>query len=162
MPRPHAAKGFINMFLDNDVFKMVIASTPLVSIDLVVKNPDGEYLLGYRNNRPAQGFWFVPGGRILKDESMDAAFLRLTKDELGIALSRQSAVFLGPYEHFYSDYVFGTEHSTHYVVLGYEIIVDLILDDLPKVQHNQYTWFTRDKLLTREDVHKHSKWYVGE
>ena len=150
------------MFLDENTFKTVIASTPLVSIDLVVKNPDGDYLLGYRNNRPAQGFWFVPGGRILKGESMDAAFLRLTKNELGLALPRQSAVFLGPYEHFYDDYVFGTEHSTHYVVLGYEITVDLILDDLPKEQHNQYTWFTREELLACAYVHKHSKWYVGE
>ncbi|MEP7704327.1 GDP-mannose mannosyl hydrolase [Paraglaciecola sp. 25GB23A] len=149
------------MFLDKDVFKTVIVSTPLVSIDLVVKNSNGEYLLGYRNNRPAQGVWFVPGGRILKDESMDAAFLRLTKDELGIALSRQSAVFMGPYEHFYTDCVFGIEHSTHYVVLGYELTVDLTLNDLPKEQHNQYVWLTRDDFLARDDVHRHSKWYLS-
>jgi colanic acid biosynthesis protein WcaH len=48
------------MFLDDTTFKAVIASTPLISIDLVVKNTKGEYLLGFRNNRPAQGFWFVP------------------------------------------------------------------------------------------------------
>jgi colanic acid biosynthesis protein WcaH len=54
-----------SLFLDDTTFKTVIASTPLISIDLVVKNTKGEYLLGYRNNRPAQGFWFVPGGRIL-------------------------------------------------------------------------------------------------
>jgi colanic acid biosynthesis protein WcaH len=154
------AKGLINMFLNEDVFKTVIASTPLVSIDLVVKNPDGEFLLGYRNNRPAQGFWFVPGGRILKDESMDAAFLRLTKNELGFEISRQSADFLGPYEHFYSDCVFGAEHSTHYVVMGYQLQVDLDLSGLPPEQHNQYAWFSREELLARDDVHKHSKWYI--
>ena len=86
------------MFLDETTFKTVIASTPLISIDLVVKNTKGEYLLGYRNNRPAQGFWFVPGGRILKDETMDDAFIRLCKDELGVALMRQQAFFLGPFE----------------------------------------------------------------
>lgn len=148
------------MFLDDDTFKTVIASTPLISIDLVVKNPNGEYLLGYRNNRPAQGFWFVPGGRILKDESMDMAFLRLSKAELGISVARADAIFLGPFEHFYTDYVFGEEHSTHYVVLGYELTVDLSLHDLPKEQHNRYAWFTREALLAGDDIHKHSKWYV--
>jgi colanic acid biosynthesis protein WcaH len=39
------------MFLDDTTFKTVIASTPLISIDLVIKNTKGEYLLGYRNNR---------------------------------------------------------------------------------------------------------------
>ena len=27
-----------------------------------------------RTNRPAQGYWFVPGGRVQKDETLEAAF----------------------------------------------------------------------------------------
>ena len=60
------------MFLDKNTFSTVIASTPLVPIDLVVKNHQSQVLLGQRLNRPAQGFWFVPGGRILKNEFLDA------------------------------------------------------------------------------------------
>ena len=56
------------MFLDEGTFKSVIENAPLVSIDLVVKNSLGQYLFGYRTNRPAKGFWFVPGGRIHKGE----------------------------------------------------------------------------------------------
>jgi colanic acid biosynthesis protein WcaH len=149
------------MFLDENTFKTVIASTPLVSIDLVIKNSQGQYLLGYRTNRPAQGFWFVPGGRILKDESMDAAFLRLTQGELGVSLARADARFLGPFEHFYDDYVFGPEHKTHYVVLAYALSIDIDLSSLPTEQHNQYAWFSQDKLLNSDDVHLHSKWYVA-
>ncbi|WP_324295571.1 NUDIX domain-containing protein [Rheinheimera sp. UJ51] len=62
------------MFLDNSTFSTVLASTPLVSIDLLIENTKGEILLGERKNRPAQGFWFVPSGRILKNESLAAAF----------------------------------------------------------------------------------------
>jgi colanic acid biosynthesis protein WcaH len=40
------------MFLSENTFETVIASTPLISIDLVVKNSQGQYLLGYRNNKP--------------------------------------------------------------------------------------------------------------
>lgn len=50
------------MWLNNDTFLGVVASTPLVSIDLVVQSEHGELLLGHRLNRPAQGFWFVRGG----------------------------------------------------------------------------------------------------
>ncbi len=58
-------------FLEKDTFTKVIDCTPLISIDLVIENSSSEILLGYRNNRPAKGYWFVPGGRILKDESMN-------------------------------------------------------------------------------------------
>ncbi len=66
------------MLLPLNTFKTIIEHAPLISIDLVVENKQGEVLLGRRNNRPAQGYWFVPGGRILKDELMSDAFKRLT------------------------------------------------------------------------------------
>ncbi|MDF4907686.1 GDP-mannose mannosyl hydrolase, partial [Vibrio parahaemolyticus] len=49
------------MFLSKQRFSQVIESTPLVSIDLVIEDESGQVLLGERLNRPAQGFWFVPG-----------------------------------------------------------------------------------------------------
>lgn len=148
------------MFLDENTFKVVVANSPLISIDLLVKNSQGQYLLGYRKNRPAKGYWFVPGGRIFKDESIDEAFYRLTNEELGVGVSKKSANFLGPFEHFYDDHVFGIDHSTHYVVLGYELNMELDINSLPKEQHNRYAWFSYEDLLSREDVHKHSKWYL--
>lgn len=148
------------MLLPKDEFKAIIASTPLVSIDLLVKNSQGRYLLGYRTNKPAQGYWFVPGGRIHKNETMDDAFLRLARDELGIEVNRQQAKLLGPYEHFYDDCVFGDDVSTHYVVLGYQLELDLDIEELPQQQHNQYRWFTCEEMLADSSVHKHSRWYV--
>ena len=147
-------------FLEKQVFTTVIDSTPLVSIDLLVENTDGKVLLGYRNNRPAKGYWFVPGGRILKDESMDDAFKRLTLAELGSVFERKEATFLGPYEHFYNDYVFGEGVTTHYVVLGYKIVCDLDVSTLPSAQHNDYQWFDKSDMLANDTVHKHSKWYI--
>ncbi|GAM63316.1 GDP-mannose mannosyl hydrolase [Vibrio ishigakensis] len=103
--------------LSLEAFKSVVRNAPLVSIDLVVRNNKGEVLLGERTNRPAQGFWFVPGGRILKDESLEQAFSRLTLMELGKALKLTSARFHGVYEHFYNDNFSEDDFSTHYVVL---------------------------------------------
>ncbi len=66
------------MFLRQEDFATVVRSTPLVSLDFIVENSRGEFLLGKRTNRPAQGYWFVPGGRVQKDETLEAAFERLT------------------------------------------------------------------------------------
>ena len=86
-------------FLSESTFQTIIGATPLVSIDLIVKNTQGEVLLGYRTNRPAQGYWFVPGGRVQKNERLDKAFLRLTKAELGVSIPRSAATFMGVFEH---------------------------------------------------------------
>ena len=43
--------------LDDQTFKIVIKSTPLISIDLIVKK-DNKVLLGKRINKPAQGYFF--------------------------------------------------------------------------------------------------------
>lgn len=150
------------MYLPKEIFQTVISSTPLISIDLVIRNKQGQYLLGYRTNKPAQGYWFVPGGRILKDEPKDKAFSRLVLNEIGIELDIESANFQGVFEHFYDDYVFGDDVSTHYVVLAYQIDVDINLSDLPSEQHSQYKWFSSEELLSSEGVHKHSKWYLDK
>lgn len=148
--------------LDKDTFSTVIESTPLVSIDLVVENEHGHFLLGLRTNKPAKGFWFVPGGRILKNESMSDAFKRLTMQELGKELSIDNAECLGPFEHFYSDCVFGDNVSTHYVVLGYRLRVNESELKMPLEQHNEYQWFSEADLLASQSVHKHSKWYFDK
>ena len=82
------------MFLDKETFSSVIKAAPLVSIDLVIKNKQGQTLLGERLNKPAQGFWFVPGGRILKDESLADAFKRLATEELGQSFKLDHYVLL--------------------------------------------------------------------
>lgn len=143
-----------------DIFKTVIASTPLISIDLIIKNSEGQVLLGKRNNRPAQGFWFVPGGRVLKDEQLELAFERLLMSEL--AIDKQNARFLGVYQHFYVDNVTEDDFSTHYIVLAYEIVCDGTLKDLPIAQHNEYQWFSQAGLLRNNEVHKHTKWYFQQ
>jgi len=148
------------MFLDQPTFSTVIASTPLVSIDLVVINTLGQALLGQRLNRPAKGDWFVPGGRVLKDESLNTAFKRLTQDELGEEFDISQAALIGPYDHFYNDNVFGNAFTTHYVAIAYVLQLDCELSLLPlNIQHGQYQWFDISTLLTDPEVHLHTQWY---
>jgi GDP-mannose mannosyl hydrolase len=80
-----------------------------------------EVLVGKRNFEPAKNWFFVPGGRMLKDETIRDAFARITRTELGAEMSIERAQLLGIYEHFYSTNRLEKEgFGTHYV-LAYEI-----------------------------------------
>ncbi|WP_081193744.1 NUDIX domain-containing protein [Halomonas sp. BC1] len=91
----------MSYWLDESAFRTVVDATPLVSIDLIVKDAQGRVLLGQRVNRPACHYWFVPGGRIQKNEPLGEAFRRLTLTELGCEYERAQAQFQGVYEHLY-------------------------------------------------------------
>ena len=149
------------MFLSKAKFTEVIKNSPLVSIDLVIENHNGQALLGERLNRPAKGNWFVPGGRILKNESMADAFKRLTQEELGQTFSIDTAQLLGPFDHFYTDNVFDESFSTHYVAIAYKLKINTPLTQLPQKQHGQYKWFSVSELLASDAVHLHTKWYFN-
>lgn len=147
------------MFLSQEDFATVVRATPLISIDLVVENLAGEYLLGLRTNRPAQGFWFVPGGRVQKDETLSDAFARLTQAELGKRFTLEDGEFYGVWQHFYDDNFSGKDFSTHYIVLGFRLRVDAHSLKLPTEQHHEYLWLTPTSLLERDDVHDNSRAY---
>lgn len=148
--------------LPSKKFEVVVESTPLVSIDLVVRAPDKTILLGKRVNRPAQGYWFVPGGRILKDESVKLTFKRLLDIELAIRPEEILIKPLGIYQHFYPDNFSGDKYGTHYVVLAYETSLLNMPCSLPNIQHSDYKWFEEDELLQSDAVHDHTKWYFME
>ena len=144
--------------LDDQTFKTVIISTPLISIDLLVKK-DNKILLGKRINKPAQGYLFSIGGRVYKNETIDNAMMRIAKNELNIEL-KSTPRFLGVFEHFYDDSIYQNV-STHYVNLAYEIEIEGTLN-LPSEQHNEYQWLTIDELLKSKQVHKYVKDYFKD
>jgi colanic acid biosynthesis protein WcaH len=148
------------MKLSSTEFKTIVKPTPLVSIDLIVRDRERNVLLGKRTYRPAQGFWFVPGERVLKGEPFEHAFKRLIKEELGISTVESN--FKGIYQHFYDDNFSEDNFTTHYLVLAYEITFAGDLALLPLEQHSKYEWFSEKELVESEHVHEHSKWYLQE
>lgn len=146
--------------LSDQVFLDVIETTPLVAIDLIVRNPEGSILLGLRNNKPAQGYWFVPGGRIQKNERLSDAFGRLCRGELALDMDFEDAKLIGVYDHIYEDNFLDVEGiGTHYVTLGYELSLPQGIDVSLDHQHCDQRWWSINELLVSEDVHPNSKAY---
>ena len=50
-------------WISGDDWETIVASVPIISVDLVVSR-DGGVVLGRRTNEPAKGDWVVPGGRV--------------------------------------------------------------------------------------------------
>lgn len=148
------------MQLTQEDFLEIVKRTPLISIDLLVKDEMNQVLVGWRKNRPAQNTWFVPGGRIHKNELIADAFLRITQKELGVEIRKEDATFLGVFEHLYQDNYGGVPgFGTHYVVHAYEIRSSVHKIKPPTEQHSQYRWLSQDELLAHKDVHENTKAY---
>ncbi|MCK5664072.1 MAG: GDP-mannose mannosyl hydrolase [Thiotrichaceae bacterium] len=148
------------MNLVNEKILHIIDTTPLVSIDLIIKNSEQQVLLGKRVNRPAKDFWFVPGGRIRKNERLADAVKRISVHELGFVLEKNAGKMLGAYDHIYPDnFLDHPKINTHYVALGYEFQ----LSSPPKIeldhQHEEVKWFAIEALLQSENVHDNTKAY---
>jgi colanic acid biosynthesis protein WcaH len=109
-------------YLHQDEFVHVVRNTPLVSIDVIIRDPARSVLVGLRTNEPAKGKWFVPGGVVRKYERLTEAFARIVKGETGVSASIVDAKFIGVFEHLYDNNVFGQEgFGTHYIVLAYAL-----------------------------------------
>ena len=144
-------------------FVELVRALPLVSVDLVLVRGGKEVLLGLRTNRPAQHSWFVPGGRILKDEKRHDALTRVAARELGIPdVHALAPSFLGPFEHFYPDCFAGDIGvSTHYVVLAHRIDVpaDFEVQGIDD-QHESLRWWPIAEAATSETVHRYTRDYL--
>ncbi len=72
------------VFISENLYKEVLDKMPIPCVDVVIKNKKGEILLIKRLNEPEKGIWWVPGGRINKNESIKKAALRKAKEEVGL------------------------------------------------------------------------------
>jgi colanic acid biosynthesis protein WcaH len=147
-------------YLNHDDLRQVVRRAPLIAIDLIIRNARGQILLGLRNNEPAKGWFFVPGGMILKSEPLRDAFARILKRETDLASPFESARLLGVYEHFYPNNRFGDDgYGTHYVVLGYALEIARAVAIRGDDQHSEWRWWDEAELRASPNVHHNAKAY---
>src|SRR5258708_906024 len=70
-------------FIAQDLYDKFLTHMPLACVDIAIV-ADGAVLLVKRNDPPAQGEWWVPGGRVLKGERMRESALRKAREEVGL------------------------------------------------------------------------------
>ncbi len=85
---------------------------PIACVDVIVKTADEKFILVQRNKQPACHHWWLIGGRIHKNEPLEAAARRKIAEELGITVSEVKKVS-GGYETIFSEDPFGHSNWTH-------------------------------------------------
>ena len=140
-------------------FKNIIKYTPLVAIDFIIQNSDGNILLGKRKNNPAKDYLFVPGGRIFKNESFDRAIERISINEMGISLKKSDVELIGVYDHIHDENYFKDDSfNTQYIVIACKAI--LSIESISTTdQHDEILFMKKDELLKSPRVHQFTKNY---
>jgi colanic acid biosynthesis protein WcaH len=72
--------------LPHEEYKKLLSAIPIVCVDCLVVNENEEYLLVKRANPPLKGEYWVPGGRLYKNERMLDAVHRKMREEVGIGV----------------------------------------------------------------------------
>lgn len=69
--------------LPDDVFKLISRITPLINVDLLIKNEQNQTLLTWRDDGYYKPGWHVPGGIIRYKEAIADRIRAVAKIELG-------------------------------------------------------------------------------
>lgn len=153
--------------LSESVFKQSVDALPLVSVDLCVTDAAGNLLLGKRNNAPARHWWFTPGARIRKNESIAQALARVMVDELALPVECAAhATLMGAWDHFYPDSAFDAGISTHYVNLPHwlrltdEQVAAMQLPQGAGEQHGSWQWLPLAQAARDSAVHEYVQVYA--
>lgn len=146
------------MFLRQEDFAAVVRATPSSPSISSWKTARGNFT-GPASQPSGAGLLVCAGGRVCKDETLEAAFARLTQAELGVRSPLAAGTFYGVWQHFYDDNFSGEDFSTHYIVLGFRLRVAESDLRLPDAQHGSYRWLTPEQLLASDNVHENSRAY---
>ncbi len=76
--------------LPEEVFYFVSQLTPLVNVDLLIKNEAGQTLLTWREDRFYGPGWHIPGGIIRFKETYEARIQKVAHNELGVTVCAES------------------------------------------------------------------------
>lgn len=127
-------------YVELEEYKNMLNKLPIPCIDIVILNEKNEILLLKRDNEPALNEWWVPGGRIHKNESFKCAALRKAKEELGLdaefvqMLGFGETIFdIGPFEDI-------TTHTVNAYALLKADITKITIDSL----HSDYKFSSNE------------------
>lgn len=96
-------------WIPDDDYRRIQALVPICCVDVVVCQGD-YFLLVRRLREPAAGEWWLPGGRVLKGEALQATARRIVRAEVGLDADFEAS--LGVYETLFDTGPYGVPVHT--------------------------------------------------
>jgi colanic acid biosynthesis protein WcaH len=69
--------------LPEEVFLFISRITPIVNVDLLIKDEKGRTLLSWRDDQYAGAGWHLPGGIVRFKETLETRLLKVAETEIG-------------------------------------------------------------------------------
>ena len=82
-------------FIPKEKYKEIMEILPILCADLIIQK-EGKILVGLRKNQPLKNEWWIPGGRVFKNERLEEAAIRKAKEEFNLDVKIEKE--LGVYE----------------------------------------------------------------
>jgi colanic acid biosynthesis protein WcaH len=116
--------------LPEDIFYFISRTTPLVNVDLLIKDNIGRILLAWRNDKFYGSGWHIPGGIVRFKETMEERIQKCAMQELGTSVFYDS-IPLAIEQNIYHNW----EDRAHFISFLYKCSVP---DGyIPKIPQNQ-------------------------
>lgn len=121
------------MIIEKEEYDRITSMVALPCVDAFIFR-ERKILLMKRNHHPAQGQWWVPGGRVQKGEPILEALRRKVQEETSLFIS--SAMEAGITETIFED-----KHT-----INCSFFVEVLGDVLLNEDHSEYAWFDINNL----------------
>ena len=108
---------------------------PIFCIDFLI-NCEEEFLLLKRNEEPLKDVFWLPGGRLKKDETIDSFSKRVQSREIGRYFKNYNLIGFSNYFFSKSEY----SRATHTPTLLFEIILNNKFTPVIDQTHKEYKW----------------------
>jgi colanic acid biosynthesis protein WcaH len=129
------------MYINNDDYNKIVEQIPIVCVDLLIIY-QCKCLLLKRNNNPAKGQYWFPGGRIYKMETIENACTRISKMECNLSCNYIRQICTEETLFAKKDGMFSDKHTLNICCeLNVSDISEFKIDEL----HNDYLW--ADKII---------------
>ena len=69
--------------ISRELYSQILEHMPIPAVDFVLVH-NHQVLLALRKDEPAKGQWWIPGGRVLKNETLETAVKRKALQEVGV------------------------------------------------------------------------------
>lgn len=121
--------------IEDSLYNQIVNCIPIVCVDGFIIDNERKILLMKRNNYPAKGEWWVPGGRVLKDELLKDSIRRKIKDETDLDVISLEQVGI-------TETIFENKHTINICFKIQTSSYNIKLND----EHSDYFWYDSDNL----------------
>lgn len=121
-------------------YKIIMENMPILCVDLIIQK-DKRILVGLRKDQPLKEEWWLPGGRIFKNERLREAVIRKAKEELNLKVIIEKE--LGTYEMMEEKGLFGDlKTGIHTLSVVFQVYPLNEKEIKLNESHEEYKWIS--------------------